>query len=97
MCDVLDTYIESNPKLNKFVDEYVQGDLFMDVSQLRKVNVKWSSPKQVLDVFKTYGLTIDDVNAKNLHVHSKNEFVKTYIKYKEQAKLATSYGDKFLY
>ena len=96
MCDVLDTYIESNPKLNKFVDDYVQGDLFMDVSQLRKVNVKWSSPKQVLDVFKTYGLTIDDVNAKNLHVHSKNEFVKPYIKYKEQAKLATSYGDKFL-
>ena len=96
MCNVLDTYIESNPKLNKFVHEYVQGDLFMDVSQLRKVNVKWSSPKQVLDVFKTYGLTIDDVNAKNLHVHSKNEFVKTYIKYKEQAKLATSYGDKFL-
>lgn len=96
MCDVLDTYIESNPKLNKFVDDYVQGDLFMDVSQLRKVNVKWSSPKQVLDVFKTYGLDIDDVNAKNLHVHSKNDFVKTYIKYKEQAKLATSYGDKFL-
>ena len=50
----------------------------------------------MLDVFKTYGLDIDDVNAKNLHVHSKNDFVKTYIKYKEQAKLATSYGDKFL-
>jgi len=96
MCDVLDTYIESNPKLNKFVDDYIQGDLFMDVSQLRKVNVKWSSPKQVLDVFNTYGLKIKDVNAKNLHVHSKNDFVKTYIKYKEQAKLATSYGDKFL-
>ena len=96
MCDVLDTYIESNPKLNKFIDEYVQGDLFMDVSQLRKVNVKWSSPKQVLDVFKAYGLDIDDVNAKNLNVHSKDDFVKTYIKYKEQAKLATSYGDKFL-
>ncbi len=96
MCDVLDTYVESNPKLNKFVDDYVQGDLFMDVSQLRKVNVKWSSPKQVLDVFKTYGLDIEDVNAKNLHVHSKNNFVKTYVKYKEQAKLATSYGEKFL-
>jgi len=96
MCDILDTFIESNPKLNKFVDDYVQGDLFMDVSQLRKVNVKWSSPKQVLDVFKTYGLDITDVNAKNLNVHSKNDFVKTYIKYKEQAKLATSYGDKFL-
>ena len=66
---------EALEKLNKFIDDYVQGDLFVDVSQLRKVNVKWSSPKQVLDVFKTYGLDIDDVNAKNLHVHSKNDFV----------------------
>ncbi len=96
MCDILDTYIESNPKLNKFIDDYVQGDLFMDVSQLRKVNVKWSSPKQVLDVFKSYGLDVEDVNGKNLHIYSKDDFVKTYIKYKEQAKLATSYGDKFL-
>ena len=31
-----------------------------------------------------------------MNVHSKNDFVKTYIRYKEQAKLATSYGDKFL-
>ena len=95
MCNSLDTFIESNPKLNKFVDDYVQGDLFVDVSQLRKVNVKWSSPKQVLDVFRTYGLNVEDVNGKNLYVHSKDPFVKTYIKYKEQAKLATSYGDKF--
>ena len=40
MCDVLDTYIESNPKLNKFIDDYVQGDLFMDVTQLRKSKCK---------------------------------------------------------
>jgi len=92
----LDAYIESNPKLNKFVDDYVQGDLFMSIEELRKVNVKWSSPKQVLDVFRTYGLNVEDVNAKNLHIYSKDPFIKTYIKYKEQAKLATSYGDKFL-
>ena len=96
MEDQLDIFIESNPKLNKFVDDYVQGDLFMDVTQLRKVNVKWSSPKQVLNVFRAYGLNIEDVNSQNLNVHSKNNFVRTYIKYKEQAKLATSYGEKFL-
>lgn len=96
MCDILDTYVESNPKLNNFIDSYVQGDLFLPVADIRKVNVKWSSPKQVLDVFKSYGLNVKDVNAKNLHVHSNDSFVKTYIKYKEQAKLATSYGDKFL-
>tara|TARA_R100001463_G_scaffold30957_6_gene70245 strand:+ start:1004 stop:2878 length:1875 start_codon:yes stop_codon:yes gene_type:complete len=95
MCNTLDTFVESNPKLNKFVNDYIQGDLFIETEELRKVNVKWSSPKQVLDVFKTYGLDVEDVNGKNLNVHSKDIFVKTYIKYKEQAKLATSYGDKF--
>jgi len=95
MSFALDAYIESNLKLNKFVDDYVQGDLFVSIEELRKVNVKWSSPKQVLDVFRTYGLDVEDVNGKNLYVHSKDPFVKTYIKYKEQAKLATSYGDKF--
>ena len=95
MCNTLDTFVESNAKLNKFVNDYIQGDLFIEAEELRKVNVKWSSPKQVLDVFKTYGLDVEDVNGKNLNVHSKDIFVKTYIKYKEQAKLATSYGDKF--
>ena len=95
MSNTLDTFVESNPKLNKFVNDYIQGDLFIETEELRKVNVKWSSPKQVLDVFKTYGLDVEDVNGKNLNVHSKDTFVKTYIKYKEQAKLATSYGDKF--
>ena len=92
----LDDFIESNVLLNNFVNSYIQGDLFIATEQIRKVNVKWSSPKQVLNVFKTYGLDIEDVNAKNLHIHSKDTFVQTYIKYKEQAKLATSYGEKFL-
>ena len=96
MENTLDAYIESNATLNKFVSSYIQGDLFISSSEIRKVNVKWSSPKQVLDVFTTYGLKIEDVNGKNLHVYSKDPFVKTYIKYKEQAKLSTSYGDKFL-
>ena len=93
---VLDAYIESNAALNKFVSSYIQGDLFISTEEIRKVNVKWSSPKQVLDVFKTYGLKVEDVNGKNLHVYSKDPFVKTYIRYKEQAKLSTSYGTKFL-
>ena len=66
MSFALDAYIESNPKLNKFVDSYVQGDLFVSIEELRKVNVKWSSPKQVLDLFRTYGLDVEEsVQASN--------------------------------
>ena len=96
MESTLDAFIENNESLNNFVDSYVQGDFFIPVEDIRKVNVKWSSPLQMLNVFRTYGLDIENVNANNLHVFSKDPFVKTYIKYKEQAKLATSYGDKFL-
>jgi twinkle protein len=92
----LDQYIHTKPKLSKFVASAFQTDLFMDDSDIRKVNVKWTSPKQVLDVFTTYGLDIEDVNANTLHVFRKDEFIDLYIKYKEQSKLATSYGDKFL-
>ena len=96
MSYALDAFVESNDALHNFVNSYIQGDLFLATEELRKVNVKWTSPKQVLNVFRTYGLDVEDVNAKNLHIYSKDPFVKTYIKYKEQAKLATSYGDKFL-
>ena len=96
MESTLDTFIENNDSLNNFVDSYVQGDFFIPVEEIRKINVKWSSPIQMLNVFRTYGLDIENVNSKNLHIYSKDPFVQTYIRYKEQAKLATSYGDKFL-
>ena len=93
----LDNMIIENPKLDKFVAKYIQGDMFTPVDELRKVNVKWSSPKQVLEVFQTLVPSLDDVNGRNMYKHRfKHEIIDTYIKYKEAMKLCTSYGEAFL-
>ena len=95
--DKLDQYILTDDNYAAFRSKYVQQDLFIDDSDLRKVDVKWSSPLQCLKVLKTDIPELEDVNGKNLYKYrSTNSFVNTYVKYKEIAKLATSYGQEFL-
>ena len=92
----LDDIVVEHPQLQKFVLKYIQGDLFTDRTELRRVGVNWDSPKQVLEVLKTLIPELDNVNGKELYKY-KNSYtlVKTYIKYKEYMKLCTSYGEKF--
>jgi DNA polymerase-1 len=93
----LDLMVIENSLLEKFVKDYVQSDLFIPVDDIRKVKTKWTSPKQVLEVFKTLVPELEDVNSKNMYKHRfKHEIIDNYIKYKEAMKLCTSYGDAFL-
>lgn len=93
----LDNEILTNPKLKGFMSKYIQGDLFTPEEDLRKVDVKWSSPMQVLAVLKTFVPTLENVNGKELYKYRyKYPLIGKYIDYKEKMKLATSYGDGFL-
>ena len=93
----LDLLLLEHPKLKRFISKYVQSDMFTAIEDLRKINVKWTSPKQALEVFKTLVPDLDDVNGKNMYKHRFNhEIIDTYIQYKEAMKLCTSYGDGFL-
>ena len=93
----LDQMVIENKTLEPFVKEYVQSDLFIPVENIRKVKTKWTSPKQVLEVFQALVPDLEDVNGKNMYKHRfKHEIIDTYIKYKEAMKLCTSYGDAFL-
>ena len=95
--DKLDQYILTDDNYAAFRKKYIQQDLFIDNSELRKVDVKWSSPLQCLNVLKTDIPELEDVNGKNLYKYrSTNSFINDYVKYKEIAKLATSYGQEFL-
>jgi DNA polymerase I len=95
--DKLDQYILTDDNYAAFRKKYIQQDLFIDNSELRKVDVKWSSPLQCLKVLKTDIPELEDVNGKNLYKYkSTNSFINTYVTYKEIAKLATSYGQEFL-
>ena len=93
----LDALVLENSKLDKFIKTHIQADMFKSLDDIRKIDVKWTSPKQVLEVFKTLVPDLDDVNGKNMYKHRfKHEIIDTYIKYKEAMKLCTSYGDAFL-
>ncbi len=93
---VLDEIVVNHPQLQKFVLKYIQGDLFTDKNELRKVGINWDSPKQVLSVMQTLIPNLDNVNGKELYKYRNSyALVKTYIKYKEYMKLCTSYGEKF--
>jgi len=93
----LDQLIIEDDKLNRFVKEYVQADMFTPLKDIRKIDVKWTSPKQVLEVFQTIVPELDDVNGKNMYKYRFNhEIIDTYIQYKEAMKLCTSYGQSFL-
>jgi DNA polymerase I-like protein with 3'-5' exonuclease and polymerase domains len=96
MRGALDIMIVENSKLQKFISTVVQTDLFTDFDDIRKIDVKWTSPKQVLEVFQTLVPKLENVNGKQMYKYRyKFPIIDMYVKYKEKMKLATSYGKDF--
>jgi len=97
-CEVeLDEHVLTDDKLSDFIPKHIQGDLFADISTLRKIDIKWTSPKQVLNVFRKLLPKLENVNGKDiLRFSYKHDILATYIRYKEQMKIYTSYGEKFI-
>ena len=96
LLDQLDLMVKQDKRLDKFVAKYIQADMFTPVEDLRKINIKWTSPKQVLEVFQTLLPDLDNVNGKAMYKHRfKFPLIDKYVKYKEAMKLCTSYGDAF--
>jgi len=93
----LDEFVRTNKNLKEFVAKYVQSSLFEEV-KTRDINIKWSSPLQVEQVFKKLNITLDEGVGERFLTKYQTEFpiIKKYIDYKKQAKLVTTYGKKFL-
>tara|TARA_R110000765_G_scaffold119033_1_gene213717 strand:+ start:4700 stop:6574 length:1875 start_codon:yes stop_codon:yes gene_type:complete len=84
-------------KLKDFIYSHVQLDMFTPTEDLRKVNVKWSSPTQVKKVLETHlNKPLESVNAFELSKFKDVPFVTKYLKYKEKQKIATTYGKSFI-
>jgi len=95
--NTLDTHITTDKQFKKFVMSSIQGDLFPNSADLRKIDVKWTSPTQVLSVFQCLIPKLDNVNGKELFIHRfSNPIIDEYIRYKEQMKIYTSYGERFM-
>ena len=96
MRDDLDNLVMFTAKLSDFVLDYLQGDLFTPTEDIRKVGVKWTSPTQVLKVFKKLVPELEDVNGKKMYKYRRqHKIIDLYVRYKEKMKLATSYGSDF--
>lgn len=85
-----------------------QGDLFSGFDTTPRVTINWNSSKQVIPIFKKYGVDTskldketkenkDSIDAKVLKPQSnKCSLIPLYLKYKEQIKLCSTYGENFL-
>lgn len=91
----LDDMVLAEPKLKKFWKKYTQVSMF-EVEE-RKVSVSWSSPAQVLPLFKELGLPLTSSSEKEINIYQ-NDFplVKKFIDYRKDLKLVSTYGENFL-
>lgn len=97
----LDELVKQEPKLHKFVKKYIQINMFGEIedgyTNEREINILWSSPSQVDKVFKNLGLQLESTSEKFLSKYQKTyPLIKTFIDYKKQQKLVTTYGEDFL-
>lgn len=97
----LDSMVKSTPELSKYVLDRVQGNLFAGIEDGyehdRNIDIKWSSPTQMLKVFKDLGLAIESTNEKEINKYQNDyPLVKKFIDYKKHQKLTTTYGMDFL-
>lgn len=99
---------ETAPFLKKYIYINLQGDLWEGFDSTPKVNINWNSAKQVIEIFKHYGVDVtiedkekggtkDSIDAKTLKPQKdKCELIALYLEYKEAAKVTSTYGDNFL-
>lgn len=95
--DLLDKEIYNDSKLHKFKAKYYQTNLFIDDEDIRKIDVKWTSPKQVLNVLQTIVPDIKSTESEEVQDYvGRHSLIKTYSKFQEWGKKSTTYGRDFL-
>lgn len=105
----LNDFVIKTPSLSKFVYTDNQGYLFTGFDLTPKVNINWSSSRQVIEVAKLLGFDTsvkdkktgedkDSVLEKYLSTQKgvNDEFLKLYFSYQEYAKVVSSFGQGHL-
>lgn len=107
--DEMNKWLIDNEPNSPYIYIDLQGNLFSDTpfDTKPKVKLNWNSSKQVIPIFKKYGVNVevesdeegnkDSINAKVLEPQKdKCPLIPLYIKYKELKKLTSTYGQNFL-
>jgi len=90
----LDAIVKSESRLSKFVDKYVQAQMFG--FSKRDVNIHWSSPLQVKQVFRTLGIDIDSVAEGKIISFNTIPIVKKYLEWKDIQTQCSKFGLDYL-
>lgn len=95
----LDTWIEDN-NIKEYIDTQLSLDIF---GEHRKVKIQWSSPKQVVALFKKLGIPVwtaeDKETADVRHIQRYQDdfsILPIYMEYKKVEKLVSTYGMEVL-
>ena len=105
---LLDNWLIENMPESKYITVNLQGDLWEGFDTTPKVTINWKSSKQVIPIFKHFGVDVettdkktkeskDSIDAKILKPQSsKCSLIPIYIKYKEMAKQCDAFGANIL-
>lgn len=104
----LNTWLLKNEPNSSYIVINKQGDLFSGFNLEPIVTLNWNSAKQVIPIFKKYGITVetedrekgglkDSIDAKVLKPQKdKCDLIPIYLDYKEAIKVTSTYGENFL-
>lgn len=104
----LDQWLVENMPNSPYIFIDKQGDLFSGFNLAPQVSLNWNSNKQVIPIFQHFGVDVtildkksddekDSIEAKVLKPQKdKCSLIPIYLKYKEQKKLCSTYGQNFL-
>jgi DNA polymerase I-like protein with 3'-5' exonuclease and polymerase domains len=91
----LDNIVIQDDKLSDFIKPGLQLNMFEDP---RQVDINYNSPLQIEEVFRRLNIDTSNGTGKRELEKKKNQhkFVETLINYREQHKLVSNYGKRFL-
>lgn len=104
----MDKWLIKNEPDSKYIYINLQGSLFDGFDTSPKVNINWNSAKQVIPIFKKYGVEVevqdkekggskDSINEKVIAPQkNKCSLISLYLEYKGLMKLTSTYGQNFL-
>lgn len=104
----MDKWLIENEPNSKYIYINLQGSLFDGFDTSPKVNINWNSTKQVIPIFKKYGVEVeiedkenggskDSINEKVIAPQKdKCSLIPLYLEYKGLVKLTSTYGQNFL-
>ena len=104
----MNNWLIQNEPDSKYIYVNLQGSLFDGFNTSPKVKINWNSAKQVIPIFKKYGVNVeiedkdkggnkDSINEKVIAPQKdKCSLIPLYLEYKGLMKLTTTYGQNFI-